>query len=126
MLSRFAFTRRWVSRASGRFRLKTVAFMPRSAHGRPLELSVFDVDGLSDAEIWEHVRLHALPPGRNIHGRADATVGAVSAMGPLRAEVDEPPPRHMNVVGWPKERDEQLALAQRLASAAKSVPPPTR
>ena len=78
---------------------------------------------MSEAAIWEHARLHALPAGRNIHGRADLTVGAVSANRPLRTELDEPPPRHANVVGWPKERDRQIALAQSLASAAKSVPP---
>ena len=122
-LSRFAFTRKWISRADGGFRLKYHAFMPRSAHGRPLELSLFRVDGLTDAQIWEHGRRHALPPDRNFHGRGDVTLDMVDATGPLRLEFDEPPPRHANVVGWPKERDQQLALAQGLARAARSVPP---
>ena len=125
-LSRFAFTKRWISKAGGGFRLKYHAFMPRSAHGRPLELSVFRVDGLTEAQIWEHGRRHVLPAGRNFHGRGDVTLEVVDAAGPLRLELNEPPPRHANVVGWPKERDQQLALAQSLASAAQSVPPVTR
>lgn len=123
-LSRFAFSRKWVSRADGKFRLKYQAFMPRSAHGRPLELSVFRVDGLSEEEIWTHARRYALPPGRNIHGRADVADKAIAASGRLQVDYDDSPPRHANVVGWPKERDEQLALAQDLASAARAVPPP--
>lgn len=125
-LTRFAFTRKWVSRADGGFRLKYHAFMPRSAHGRPLELSVFRVDGMTEQQIWEHGREHALPPKRNFHGRADVNQGVVDTTGPLRVDFDEPPPRHANVVGWPKERDQQLALAQGLASAARSVPPMPR
>ena len=85
-LSRFAFSRRWVSRADGGFRFKYQAFMPRSAHGGPLELSVFRVDGLSEEEIWTHARKYALPPGRNIHGRADLTHEAIGATGPLRVD----------------------------------------
>lgn len=122
-LTRFAFTRKWISKADGGFRLKYHAFMPRSAHGRPLELSVFRVDGLTEPQIWEHGRQHALPPGRNFHGRGDMTLGEVDATGPLRVDFDEPPPRHANVVGWPKERDQQLAVAQSLARAARPVPP---
>ncbi len=124
-LSRFAFTKKWVSKADGGFRLKYHAFMPRSVHGHPLEVSVFRVDGLSEAQIWEHGRRYALPPGRNFHGRGDVTLHVVNATGPLRLEFDEPPPRHANVVGWPTERDQQLALAQDLASRARSVRPPT-
>lgn len=98
--------------------------MPRSAHGRPLEVSVFQVDGLTGLQIWEHGRRHALPPKRNFHGRGDVALRVVEATGPLRVDFDESPPRHANVVGWPKERDQQLALAQSLASAARSVRPP--
>ena len=125
-LSRFAFTRSWISKIGGGFRFKYQAFMPRSAHGRPLELSVFRVDGLSEEEIWSHARKYALPPGRNIHGRADVTSEAITATGPLRVDCDDSPPRHANVVGWPKEKDEQLALAQDLASEARSIRPPAR
>ena len=89
-----------------------------------MELSVFRVDGLSEEEIWTHARRYALPPGRNIHGRADLADKAIAASGPLRVDYDDSPPRHANVVGWPKEKDEQLALAQDLASAARAVPPP--
>lgn len=100
--------------------------MPRSAHGRPLELSVFRVDGLTEDEIWTHARKYALPPGRNIHGRADMPHEAIAATGPLHVDYDDSPPRHANVVGWPHAKDEQLALAQDLASAARSVQPPPR
>ncbi len=50
-------------------------------------------------------------------------LGVVDATGPLRVDFDEPPPRHANVLGWPRERDQQLALAQSLATAARSVAP---
>ena len=125
-LSRFAFTRSWISRIGGGFRFKYQAFMPRAAHGRPLELLVFRVDGLNEEEIWTHARKYALPPGRNIHGRADMPQAAIAATDPLHVDYDDSPPRHANVVGWPKEKDEQLALAQDLASVARSVRPPQR
>jgi len=86
---------------------------------------VFRTDGLDEAEIWDHARRHALPPGRNLHGRADMREVAVVAATPLEVEHDNSPPRHANIIGWPLDRAEQVALAQDLAATAHSLPPPT-
>lgn len=88
---------------------------------------MFRIDGLKAREIWDIARKHVLPAGRNLHGRADLTPGRIEATEPpLELVMDESPPRHGNVIQWPAEKDEQLALAQELAERAKHVEPPTR
>lgn len=123
-VSRFIINRNQRRREGG-FRLKPVAFLPRESPKGRTELSVFRIDGLKAGEIWNLARRHILPAGRNLHGRADLTAHQVETTEPaLRLEMDEVPPRHGNVVSWPAERDEQLALAQELAERARHVEPP--
>lgn len=92
-----------------------------------MELSVFRIDGLKSAAIWDLARKHVLPAGRNLHGRADLTRGQIETTEPpLELVMDESPPRHGNVIRWPAEKDEQLALAQELAARATHVEPPAK
>lgn len=42
----------------------------------------------------------------------------------LELHLDDSPPRHGNLIGWPAERHEQLALARELATVARAVPAP--
>jgi len=104
-------------KVDGELRFSPRAFMPYRPKGRGLELSVFRIDNLTDRAIWEHVAKHARRPGRNIHGRADFRLGDVDSS-VLSLVLDETPPRHGNVVGWPEEKDAQLALAQALSEVA--------
>lgn len=134
-LSRFAPSSRMTAGAGDRFRLKYNAFMPRSIEDGPPSLSVFRIDGLTDEQVWELARVHILSrlrAGRRVHGRADIEADGVLAAKPLEVEFDDTPPRHANVVGWPREREQQMVLAQALANAARhmahhlkeSTPPP--
>ncbi len=66
---------------------------------------------------------YASRPGRKLHGRADFRLKDLDQR-VLRIELDETPPRHGNVVGWPQEKDDQLALAQNLAELARAFPAP--
>lgn len=94
------------------------AFLPAPETG---ETSVFLIDGLDEESIWAIAENHIVPTlraGRRIHGRADVPRTSVEIVG-LRLVVDNDPPRHANVVGWPAEKDEQLSLAQELIQSSE-------
>ena len=87
-----------------------------------LNLSVYQITGLGDDEIWTLGRnvLQEHPQPR-LYGRADVRVGAVHDQ-KLKAIRDDDPPRHVNVVGWPNYadgKDLMKSLAQQLANSAK-------
>lgn len=88
-------------------RIKERAFLPAP----DLCLSVFRINDLSEDEIWE--LCERLPK----YGRGDFLSSRVSSIG-LRAEPDNDPPRHVNIVGWPPEKSAQKSLAQKLAAEA--------
>ena len=112
-------------RKEGGFRLKPVAFLPRASPNGRLQLSVFRIDGLEHSQIWDLARTYVLPTGRNLHGRADLLRTEIESTEPaLQLVMDEAPPRHGNVIRWPADKDEQLALAQELAECATHVEPP--
>lgn len=113
-------SQRW---KEGGFRLKPAAFLPRRNPEGRWELSVFKINDLTDREIWDLAREHVLPRGRSLHGRGDLTDTAVRATKVLHIEFDNSPPRHGNILSWPDEIDDQLALAQELAEQARHVPP---
>ncbi len=117
-VTRLTFSRRQVAGRGPTFRLRPAAFMPYRG-----ELSVFRIDGLDDGEVWEHVAVHARRPGRRMHGRGDFLVADIRGDA-LKLNLDDSPPRHGNLIGWPAERHEQLALARELATVARAVPPP--
>ena len=103
----------------GGFKSKPAAFLPRTSPGGRLETSVFRVNGLGPEGIWDLARKHVVPAGRRVHGRADiATSVLESTAPPLSVEIDNVPPRHGNLVNWPPEPDDQLAVAQELAERA--------
>jgi len=79
-----------------------------------LELSVFRIQGLGESEIWELGRKRL----RSIHGRAVILVRAVQETS-LRVIPNKPSSRHANIVGWPREKEQQMSLAQQLAAQAE-------
>lgn len=122
-LTRLSYSRNWLVNVDGELRFRPTAFMPYRPKGRKLQLSVFRIDDLTDRATWEHVAKHARRPGRNIHGRADFRLGDVDSS-VLGLVLDETPPRHGNVVGWPQDKDGQLALAQEFSEVAPAFRAP--
>lgn len=89
------------------------AFMPRAGAA-----SVFRVGGLNDARVRAIGKEHiVLGPGRRIHGCGYIGGEHVTRSG-LSLEVDNTPPRHANIVGWPPEKGAQKLKAMELAHAA--------
>jgi len=112
-LSRFIFSKKQFSAD----RPKPQAFLPPSTN---LAISAVWIDNLSDTEIWRI--------GDDVAGRARNK--PTLARADIEAEIftdlslkilpdPEPHPRHVNILGWPSEKDERLALALELC--AKSI-----
>jgi hypothetical protein len=102
--------------AKTRSLVKSAAFLPASDG----TVSVFAIDGLPDSATWEiGDRVVAAPSGRKVKGRADFESGVVHQ--PLAIEVDNDPPRHRAITGWPSEESERQQLALELANAARLI-----
>lgn len=117
-LTRFIFSSKHLSRTKGL--VKAGAFMPRGG-----ALSVFRTDSLGQDDIWAIGR--GVRPSRTLHARADLSSGTLQAVSDkLVLELDESPPRHGNIKGWPPdpEKDAQKALALELAARSDLRIPP--
>ena len=93
------------------------AFMPPK---KSLKKSISVIEGLTEAEIWEDGRLveSLRTDEAQLKARADFSSQVVADVG-LDIEYDRTPyPRHANLIGWPEDKDERQAKAQRLADAA--------
>ena len=103
-------------------RVKPRAFLPRRNTERPqprFELSVFQIKGLSELEIWRIGEQHVSSPAkRDLRARGDLLVGDFDRAG-LTVDPDNEPPRHATVVGWPEEKFRQQSVAQELAGKAQ-------
>lgn len=99
--------------------MKRRAFDPPQSN---LRLSVYRLDGLTDTEIWLIAdRFVGEIKGRAVIGRAELLERLLAPLG-LRAESDpHPHPLHMNILGWPMEKDARIALALELAEQSKYV-----
>lgn len=85
------------------------------------ETSVWRSEGLTDNEIRQIAQEHIIDKGRKCYG-----ITRCRAAGPiglrLQVIVDEPPPHHAVIVGWPGEKEERQSLAQELAASATYQP----
>ncbi len=81
------------------------------------KLSIFDTENLSDESVWRIGREIAID--RLIHARADIATSLALAQG-LNLVIDEPPPRHRNLDGWPpaSQKEDRKLIAMELAAAA--------
>lgn len=81
------------------------------------KLSIFDTENLKDDRIWRIGRDVAVD--RTLRARADIMTSAAEAQG-LTLSIDEPPPRHRNLIGWPPstQKEDQKLIAMELAAAA--------
>lgn len=93
--------------------VKPRAFMPPEDG----KLSIFDTENLQDESVWSMGRDIAID--RTLHARADITTGVAVAQG-LNLVIDEPPPRHRNLDGWPpaSQKEDRKLIAMELAAAA--------
>jgi len=95
---------------------KPGAFLPKPS---TLKISALSRDDLSDHEIWGIGDILGRARDRQPLARADFNIAAVSEA-KLALESDpEPHPRHVNICGWPNDKDEQKAIA--LLLCARSV-----
>jgi hypothetical protein len=97
---------------------KYSAFSPPST----LKLSVFRIESLSDAEVWDLAVQKVEPYRGKIDGRGDLIVSQV-LQNKLNVIPDEDETsRHADIVGWPEDHGLRNTIAMRLADLAS---PPT-
>jgi hypothetical protein len=96
-------------------RVKYATFMP-TPNG---ETSVFRISKLSESEIWGiGDREVAQKRSKPLLGRADISAFHVFS-NKLEIAPDNNPPRHANIIGWPREKSEQKLIAMELAENAQ-------
>jgi hypothetical protein len=123
-LARFIFSRRHFSPTKKV--VKAPAFIPNPDD---LQTSVFRIYELGEQQIrdiGEGVGRIQSPP-RSPRARGEIEVNAVLNVGVnvgvgLHVIPDEPPPRHAEITGWPRDdKPQQLEIAKLLAAAALLV-----
>lgn len=96
--------------------VKPTAFMPPP----DLRLSVFRINELDENSIWA-IAIDNIMRNKNsetsLYGRAEILSSNVLSCN-LSIDPDNTPPRHANIVGWPKEKDQQKMKALELAKKA--------
>lgn len=76
--------------------------------------SVFNVTGLSDTDIWAIGHSHIPPP---MLGRADIQAEDITNEG-LQLDPNEPPVRHVDIIGWSKVKSENQLKAKQIVRSA--------
>ncbi|HEY9228577.1 MAG TPA: hypothetical protein VIP11_18125 [Gemmatimonadaceae bacterium] len=108
------------------------AFFPsRNAERERYERSVFRTEGMSESPIWQLAVEHVEPSrGKPAIARAIVPVEQVTRVIEgisMSFELDEPPPLHGVVVGWPdgdSQKQIRKLIAAEIASKAKVVQRP--
>jgi hypothetical protein len=114
---------------SGQYRkidntVKQDLFIP-NARG---EVSVMRHRDATELELWDVAHNVANSLNRKLYGRSDITaaVCTVNGLRVVASPIMPTNPNHADVLGWPTEKEDQKAIAQKLAAAAsKLVPPPS-
>jgi len=112
-LSRYIYQSGHFSKANRR--VKQGAFLPDASK---LKISAVWIDDLPDLEIWDIGDLlgSKRPSPAKTLARADFDAATLPEA-KLTSEPDPVPhPRHVNLCGWPKEKDAQKAIALILCS----------
>jgi hypothetical protein len=102
-----------VSKPSLPNRVKPAGFYPPADR----RLSVFNITGLGEPEVWDIGKIVTSVSGRHLHGRGDILAEAVSQIN-LTLIADNTPARHVSVVGWPEDESKIQLMATQLAAAA--------
>lgn len=114
-LARFLTSKSHFSREKNR--VKPAAFMPPA----DLKLSGYDVVTLDESSIWRLGELRVSgPQKKTLYGRGDVSVAVACQVGQAALDVvlDNDPPRHASICGWPSEKHERKSLALELAAEA--------
>lgn len=100
--------------------VKPAAFLPPPPEYR---LSVFRVYGLTMEDVCRigQQKVISNMPRRTLHGFANIVAQSFQDAN-LTIDPDNNPPRHASVVGWPKDKQQQVSIAQELAASARLVP----
>ena len=94
---------------------------------KTLRKSVFCIDGLNEAGIWEcgqWVEQKRID-GVSLKARGDLPFSAVEAAGLKLLPDATYHPLHANIIGWPEDKGERVAKAQLLRDYCKLVPRPS-
>lgn len=111
-LTRYIFSDRYFSKEKNI--VKYVAFMPAPSG----KTSVFCTSSLSEDKIWNIADTKVVPLRRQpIKARADILANHVFAEN-LQILLDNSPPRHANIIGWPDEKSKKISIALELAKKA--------
>jgi hypothetical protein len=79
-------------------------------------------DGLTEDEVWDIDNLVGEGHGKPPKARADFDAEAVAeAKLTIKHDPVDGIPDHVNLCGWPKEKDEQKSIAQLLCVRARLV-----
>jgi hypothetical protein len=104
--------------------IKQGAFVPPPDR----RLSCFRIGSLGADAIWRLADENKIttPSGRPVDGRADLPLSSVAATAaetrqPIQADLDDLPPRHVSIFGWPEDKDAQMIVAQSLCRRATLV-----
>ena len=82
---------------------------------RGYKTSIFRIDGLPDNAIWALGDHHVGTDQRPVLARLDLNARTIYEQA-LNFEVDNTPPRHANIVGWPTDRSHFRSIAQQVAA----------
>ena len=100
--------------AATKNRVKPAAFLPLPDG----TTSVFAIRSLLEGDVWELGQVFVATPGRRtLRARADTAVRDVKAAS-LQVVLDNTPPRHANIAGWPAEKSARKLCAEELAASA--------
>jgi len=117
------FSRFIPSKTDAKDRLPGTLFMPtRDSPQEEFARSVFRTTNLPDSVIWENVSRPVRDKVYFLYGRADVLASAIDDLG-LEVRMDEPPPHHANIRGWPEAEHLQQELADEIADRATLVRP---
>lgn len=90
-------------------------------HPSTLKISALWRDELLEKDIWKIGDLLGAARSKQPLARADFDTSAVSAA-KLEIESDPTPhPRHVNLCGWPSEKDKQKAIALDLCARSTLI-----
>jgi len=117
LLARFIFQKSQFSRTPAK--PKQGAFLP---HPSTLRISALWRDGLSEQNIWNIGDSLGAARSKQPLARADFDAATVSEA-KLTIEPDPLPqiPQHLNLCGWPSEKDKQKAIALELCARSTLI-----
>jgi len=101
--------------------VKSAAFMPN----RNQKLSVFCIDELVEEEIWEiGYNNISIPTSKEIYARANIEAEDILTT-ILEIDNNNTPLRHVDIIGWPSEKEDQKGIALELSrKSALVIKPP--